>query len=178
MFIIFDGINKVGYDFHILLIITKGLSKNTYDKIIQSVFPEFGNRNINVQAVKSLKRTVSYIIRDINLHTLVQAINGIYTPSVIVANTDLKVLFSQRMNKLDPTLRDACIIAIILSYDSYELFRVKEAYLGLSSVSQSAKYKQMWELRRRLIIPEKIIDRILAVSCSREIYLQLVKNTL
>ena len=178
MFIIFDGINKVGYDFHILLIITKGLSKNTYDKIIQSVFPEFGNRNINVQAVKSLKRTVSYIIRDINLHTLVQAINGIYTPSVIVANTDLKVLFSQRMNKLDPTLRDACIIAIILSYDNYELFRVKEAYLGLSSVSQSAKYKQMWELRRRLIIPEKIIDRILAVSCSREIYLQLVKNTL
>ena len=86
------------------------------------------------------------------------------------------MVFSQKVNKLDPTLRDACIIAIILSYNSYELFRVKETYLGLSSVSQPAKYKQMWELRRRLIIPEKIIDRILSISCSREIYLQLVKK--
>lgn len=71
---------------------------------------------------------------------------------------------------------DACIIAIMIPYDSYQLFRVREAYLGLASVSQRAKYKQIWDLSRRLIIPEKVMDKISSVSCSREVYLQLVKD--
>jgi hypothetical protein len=52
-----------GYHYHILIILGKGVSKNTYREDFRSLFYSFEGRGIDVQGVRNLMQTVRYILK-------------------------------------------------------------------------------------------------------------------
>lgn len=53
-----------------------GLSKNTYRQYFEDLFPLFGGRSISSQGVKSVVKTVSYILKAIPTIVLVRFFSG------------------------------------------------------------------------------------------------------
>lgn len=51
--------------YHIILILKRGLSKNTYRKVIRDLFPSMGGRGLDVSGVRNIKFTVKYILKDV-----------------------------------------------------------------------------------------------------------------
>lgn len=51
--------------YHIILILKRGLSKNTYRKVIRDLFPSIGGRGLDVSGVRNIKFTVKYILKDV-----------------------------------------------------------------------------------------------------------------
>ena len=51
--------------YHIILILKRGLSKNTYRKTIRDLFPSMRGHGLDVSGVRNIKFTVKYILKDV-----------------------------------------------------------------------------------------------------------------
>lgn len=64
------------YHYHVMIISTKGLSKNTYHKVFRETFPEFTGISLDVGGIKSNVHTINYLLKSIPLIELLEFING------------------------------------------------------------------------------------------------------
>ena len=129
--------------YHIILIITKGLRKNTFRKILRALFIEFSGRTFDAQSIKSLKSSFNYIFKDRKTPDLVKAISGDYSPGTIYSTIDLRKFLAKSRLKVEPYLENAYIVSVILKYKTYDKFLITEGKLGITACSQSLKYNQL-----------------------------------
>lgn len=155
-----------GLHFHILIIIDAGLRDNTYRKILRALFHQFAGRTFDCQKVKRINNTINYIFKTQKTPNIVKAINGDYRSGFIYSNTDLFKLISASKIKLEPYLDNAIVVSRMIKYKTYDEFLISEGKLGLTSCSFSLKYRYLWDISRKLEIPEKILDKIYDIPSS------------
>lgn len=49
--------------YHVLVILEKGISKNTYKRLIRGLFPMFEGRGIDISGVRNLKHIIKYMLK-------------------------------------------------------------------------------------------------------------------
>lgn len=138
--------DKTDFHYHVYINIqkTKGIRKNTYKKLFRKEFDKFSGITLDVSGVKRVNKTTHYILKDINMKSLVNyTIDG--KREFLLRNTSL-------LNILDKgTINILSTLKSILSFEriiEWSLRRIKTTMLFRNKQNWC---KRLWQISRRII---------------------------
>lgn len=107
--------SKKDIHYHILIQTKEGLSKNTYRKDIEKLFPEFEKAHaIKREGVKSLANTINYIIKEIPPMTALNFFEKGTTDELLITNITPHELKTNAKKSL--IMKDIQVIQQIIEY--------------------------------------------------------------
>lgn len=160
------------FHYHILVVMRTGLSKNTYVKDVREIFPLFTGRLIDVQGVKSLRKTVDYLLKDSSLRDVVtlldpdrpkDKVERIFCHNAYVGD------FLQGTELITP----AKLMAEIKKFTKWDDFLQKNFTHSMKYTIRAKLYEKCWNVSRILLEPTFVVPEVWKYPCSMEEFLRI-----
>lgn len=169
-----------GFHYH-AYIKCDGVSKNTYIKQTRELFPEFTGIQLDIQGVKTIKGTISYLLKDLKVeHLIAFVINDLKPTEWILCTIDFwKILPTDLKHTLKTVIR-------IIDFDNLDSW-IKGRLVNITRAKQKIKqYEFLWEIRLDfkqkpfnldfLFEPPKDINKEYFLCPHETIYRSLIKK--
>ena len=142
-----DHKNDNDYHYHIIIISTLGLSKNTYKNLYRNIFPEFIGIQLDVQGIKSKNNTFKYVFKNIKVKDVM----------LFIISENRQVLFSNNTSywtTIFNNIKEFSSVVTIFSIKNSDNFKDWEfinCYNIHNSLSKEKYIKNLWIKKNELI---------------------------
>lgn len=155
--------SKKDIHYHILIQTKEGLSKNTYRKDIEKLFPEFEKAHaIKREGVKSLANTINYIIKEIPPMTALNFFEKGTTDELLITNITPHELKTNAKKSL--IIKDIQVIQQIIEYKEIKEWARRTLRTVRLYTRKKRIIRALWEVSRKFLGIEDPFKKLIELS--------------